>query len=320
MPAADPNCVADFPNFARLRAACRGIDPMPTAVACPDDANSLGGTLAAMRGGLIDPVLVGDPARIRAAARALGADVDEARIVAADSEQAAARAAVALAAEGRVRAVMKGNLHSDTLLGCVVARDAGLRTERRLSHVFVVDVPRFGRLLHVTDGALNIAPDLVAKIDIARNAIDLAAACGASPPRVAALSAVETVNPQMPSSLDAALLTRMAERGQIRGALLDGPLAMDNAVDEQAARVKGITSEVAGRADVLLVPTIEAGNMVVKALTFVGGGETAGIVLGARVPVMLTSRADSPLAREMSCVLALLFDDWRRTGASRIGP
>lgn len=307
---------ARYRHFERLKSACQRLAPLPTAVACPEDRNSLAGALQARDEGLIDPVLVGDPNRIAQAAELAGQVIGSTEIVAADGEAACAGRAVGLVHDGRVRAVMKGNLHSDTLLAQVVRREGGLRTTRRISHVFVLDVPGFDRLLHVTDGALNIAPSLEAKVDIAGNAIELARACGAEPPKVAALSAVETVNPQMPSSLDAALLARMAARGQISGALVDGPLAMDNAVSIDAARIKGIDSEVAGRADVLLVPTIEAGNMVVKALTFVAGGETAGIVLGAQVPVMLTSRADSALAREISCVLALLLDDFRRQGHS----
>ena len=303
---------------------------MPTAIVCPDDANSLQGALTAQRAGLIVPLLIGDPARIRAAADAAGADLSgieliDACDVAGSSApgSTASAAAVALVQQGRARAIMKGNLHSDTLLGQLVRRDSGLRTGRRLSHTFVTDMPGFDRLLQVTDGALNIAPDLATKVDIAVNAIELAAACGAQPPRVAVLAAVETVNPQMPASVDAALITRMADRDQIAGlpaggALIDGPLAMDNAVDAAAARTKGIRSSVAGHADVLLVPDIEAGNMVVKALTFVAGAETAGLVLGGRVPVILTSRADSPRARLVSCVLGLLLDDYRRTGRSRV--
>ncbi|HMN80210.1 MAG TPA: bifunctional enoyl-CoA hydratase/phosphate acetyltransferase [Burkholderiaceae bacterium] len=320
-----------YRHFDRLEAACAGLAPMPTAIVCPDDALSLQGALATMRAGFIVPLLIGDAAKIRAAADAAGVDLDGIELIdacdAAGSSSApgsaAAAAAVALVQQGRARAIMKGNLHSDTLLGQIVRREGGMRTGRRLSHAFVTDMPGFDRLVHVTDGALNIAPDLATKVDIAINAIELAAACGAQPPRVAVLAAVETVNPQMPASVDAALIARMADRDQITGlpaggVLIDGPLAMDNAIDAAAARTKRIRSEVAGRADVLLVPDIEAGNMVVKALTFIAGAETAGLVLGGRVPVMLTSRADSPRARLVSCVLGLLLDDYRSTGRSRV--
>ncbi len=311
--------LARYPHFARLRDACRGLPALPTAVVRPDDANSLGGAIAAWRAGLIQPVLVGARDRIAAAALGLGEDISAFESVDAADEADAASRAVEMVHLGRVRSIMKGNLHTDVLLRALFRRDSGLRTERRLSHVFVTDTPGFDRPLFVTDSALNIAPDLEAKLDIVRNAIDLARACGVEPPRVAIVSAVETVNPKMASTIDAALIAKMADRGQIPGALIDGPLAMDNAVNADAARTKGIRSEVAGRADVLLMPTIECGNVLVKALTFVAGGESAGIVLGGTVPVMLTSRADSPTARLVSCALALLLDDWRRHGRSRLG-
>lgn len=305
-------------HFDRLLDACRGLPPVPTAVACPDDTNALGGALEAARAGLIDPLLVGEPARIHAAAQALGATIPDAWIVEAQGEDGAAERAVALVREGRAHAVMKGSLHTAALLSPVVRRTGGLRAGRRLSHVFVVDAPGHDRLLFVSDAAMNIAPTLAAKVDIVVNAVELAAACGATPPRVAVLAAVETVTPSMPATLDAALLAKMSERGQLRGAIVDGPLAMDNAVSPDAARTKGIRSEVAGRADVLVTPTIEAANMLVKGLSFVGGADSAGIVLGGTVPVMLTSRADSARARLVSCALAVLLDDYRHTGRSRV--
>jgi phosphate butyryltransferase len=304
--------------FERLLAACRGLPPIPTAVACPDDAASLSGVMTAARSALIEPVLVGEASRIRACAKALDLSIDHVPIIEAAGEHEAAERAVALVHEGRVRAVMKGSLHTAALLSKVVRRDSGLRESRRLSHVFVVEAPGCYRLLFVSDAALNIAPTLSQKLDIVANAVELAAACGASPPRVALLAAVETVSAEMPATIEAAALAKMAERGQLGAAIVDGPLAMDNAVSPEAASAKGIRSAVAGRADVLITPTIEAANMLVKSLTFVGGADCAGLVVGGRVPVMLTSRADSARAHQASCALALLLDSYRQTGRSRI--
>jgi phosphate butyryltransferase len=255
---------------------------------------------------IITPLLVGDPARIAAAAQALGRDVSGFEIIAADTAQAAAARGVALVREGRAQALMKGQLHTDILLSAVVKHENGLRTGRRLSHCFVFDVPGLPHLLTVTDAAINIAPDLEAKVDIVQNAIDLLRALGVAEPKVAVLSAVETVTPKIPSTLDAAILSKMAERGQITGGLVDGPLAMDNAMDIGAARTKGIKSLVAGRAEILVAPNLEAGNMLAKELTYAAHAEGGGIVLGASCPIILTSRSDGDKARLASCAIAAL--------------
>jgi phosphate butyryltransferase len=248
-------------------------------------------------------------------------DISAITLLDVESHSAAAAKAVAMVHSKDVRAIMKGNVHSDELLGQVVKREGGLRTSRRISHVFVMDVPTRHSLLFISDAAINIAPDLTTKVDIVQNAIEIAIACGIEIPKVGVLAAVETVNINMPSTLDAAALAKMADRGQIRGGLVDGPLAMDNAVDMQAARTKGISSLVAGQADVLVVPNIEAGNMLAKQLTFVARAEAAGIVVGARVPVILTSRADNDRARLASCAVAQLYDHWRENGeALKDGP
>ena len=286
---------------------CRGLAPVPTAVAHPCDAASLEGALLAARHGLIVPVLVGPEARIRAAAAAAGLDLAGVELVPAPHSHASAEAAVALAGSGRAKALMKGSLHTDELLSAALPREAGLRTERRVSHAFVMDAPLYPRLLVITDAAINIAPDLEAKADIVRNAIRLAAAIGIELPRVALLSAVETVTPKMASTVDAASLCKMAERGQITGGLLDGPLAFDNAVSEAAAQAKGSVSAVAGRADILVVPDIESGNMLAKQLCLLGGAEGAGIALGLRVPMALTSRSDDALSRLASAALLRLM-------------
>ncbi len=301
-------------HFGALVARAAKLPPLKTAIVCPDDHNSLGGALLSARRGLIEPILIGDPERIKAAAKALDADLSGIAIEPiVDPHQAAARA-VAMVLEGRVAAVMKGNLHSDILLGEVVKKDGGLRTQRRISHVFALDVPTLDEILYISDAAINIAPDLMTKVDIVQNAVDLARACGLDQPRVGILSAIETINPAIPSTLDAAVLSKMAERGQIRGAIVDGPLAMDNAIDIEAARTKGIASLVAGHANVLIVPNLESGNMLAKELTFIARAEAAGLVLGARVPVMLTSRADNDRARLASCALAQLYQYYRREG------
>lgn len=301
----------------RLLEMAEGMPALPTAVVCPHDVPSLQGALQAADAGLIEPLLIGDREQIEHAATELGRRLDGIEIVDIEQPGLAAAHAVALARQGKVRAIMKGALHSDTLLEHVVKRDGGLRGERRISHVFVMDTPGLGHPLFISDAAINIAPDLQCKVDITQNAIDLARACGIATPRVGVLSAVETVNPNIPSTLDAAILSKMAERGQIEGAFVDGPLAMDNAVDVEAARTKGITSLVAGRADILIVPNLESGNMLVKELTFIAHAEAAGLVMGTTVPVMLTSRADSARARLVSCALAVLHDDWRRRRARR---
>ena len=290
-----------------LLGRCRALPPLPTAVAHPCDGPSLEGALLAARHGLIAPLLVGPEARIRGAAEAAGLDLAGAEIIPAPHSHASAEQAVALVKAGRAAALMKGSLHTDELLSAALARDAGLRTERRVSHAFVMDAPLYPRLLVITDAAVNIAPDLEAKADIVRNAIRLAAAIGVELPRVALLSAVETVTPKMVSTLDAAALCKMAERGQIMGGILDGPLAFDNAVSEVAAKAKGIVSAVAGRADVLVVPDIESGNMLAKQLALLGGAESAGIVLGLRVPVALTSRSDDATSRLASAALLRLM-------------
>ncbi|MBW8269271.1 bifunctional enoyl-CoA hydratase/phosphate acetyltransferase [Caldovatus sp. SYSU G05006] len=290
-----------------LLARCAGLPPVPTAVVHPCDAESLRGALLAAEHGLIAPILVGPEAKIRGAAAAAGLDIAALPLVPAPHSHAAAELAVAQVREGRAAALMKGSLHTDELMAAALAREAGLRTERRVSHCFVVDAPLYPRPLLITDAAVNIQPDLEAKADIARNAIALARAIGIELPKVAILSAVETVTPKIPSTIDAAALCKMAERGQIVGGVLDGPLAFDNAVSPAAARAKGITSPVAGQADVLLCPDLESGNMLAKQLTYLGGAESAGIVLGLRVPVALTSRADSATARLGSAALLRLM-------------
>lgn len=305
-------------HIDRLIDACAGLDPLPTAVVVPDEENSLGGALLAARRGLIRPILIGPAAGIRDAARTLDASLDGIELIDVAGDDAAAARAVALAVEGRAAALMKGHLHTDVLLHHVVKHDGGLRTTRRLSHVFVMDVPGLDHLLLVTDAAINIAPDLEEKIDIVQNAIHLAQALGMAEPKVGILSAVEIVNPKIPSTLDAAVLSKMAERGQITGGLVDGPLAMDNALSIAAARTKGITSLVAGRAEVLVAPNLESGNMLAKELAYVAHAEGAGVVLGARLPIMLTSRADDDRARLASCAVAALYRDWQETGRSRV--
>ncbi len=305
-------------HFARMIDVASQLPPMPTAVVCPDDANSLGGALLSWRRGLIVPLLVGCRAAIEEAAALAELDLDGLEIIDEPQSERAAARAVALVHEGRARALMKGNLHSDDLLAQVVRKEGGLRAGRRISHVFVLDVPTVAHPLFITDAAINIAPDLATKVDIVQNAIDLALACGIVLPRVGVLSAVETVNLNIPSSMDAAILAKMAERGQIRGGIVDGPLAMDNAIDPAAAATKKLVSPVAGAVQVLVVPNLEAGNMLAKQLTFVSRAQPAGVVVGASVPVMLTSRADNDQARLASCALAQLYDHYRRTGRSAL--
>lgn len=293
-------------HFEALLARARPLPAIATAVVCPEEANSLGGALLAAEEGIITPILIGDPARIAAAAAALEADVAGFELVPAANGPAAAALACRLVNEGRAAAVMKGHLHTDDLLRPMLDKATGLRAGRRFTHVFVMDVPGMPAPIMVTDAAINIAPDLATKIDIVQNAIDLARAIGIERPRVGVLSAVETVNPAIQSSVDAALLSKMAERGQITGGLVDGPLAMDNAIDMAAARTKGLTSQVAGRADILVVPGIDAGNMLAKQLAYISHAEGAGLVLGAKVPVILNSRSDGKMSRLASCAVAAL--------------
>ena len=304
----------DHDQFAVLLKRCEALPPTPTIVVCPDDDNALGGALLSARENLIAPIFIGDAAAIRKAAEHLEADISHIRLIDCPDHTEASARAVAMVHTGEARAIMKGNVHSDEILSQIVKRDGGLRTSRRLSHVFVLDVPGRDSLLFISDAAINIAPDLTTKVDIVQNAIDLARACGIKVPKVGVLAAVETVNVNMPSTLEAAALSKMAERGQIKGGIVDGPLAMDNAIDLKAAQIKGIHSEVAGHADVLIAPNLEAGNMLAKELTFIARAEAAGLVVGARIPVMLTSRADNDRARLVSCALAQLYEYWRVHG------
>jgi phosphate acetyltransferase len=293
-------------GFARLWQRAAALPAVRCAIVQPTDHDALMGPLKAARHGLITPVLIGPIDEIRATAKAHAASLDGLRLIDAPDRVAAAATAVALVRTGEADALMKGNLHTDELMSAVVDGANGLRTARRISHVFVLDVPTYERLLYVTDAAVNIAPDLAAKADILRNAIALAHALGLAQPRVAVMAAVETVNAKMQATLDAAALCKMAERGQITGALIDGPLAFDNAVNVEAANTKHIVSPVAGRADILLMPGIEAANMVAKALHYLGNAGSAGIVLGARVPIALTSRSDSVSARLASTLVLKL--------------
>jgi len=292
-------------HFETLLARARPLPALPTAVVCPDEENSLGGALLAAQESIIAPILIGAEARIRAAAAAMGADLAGIEVIDEPHDLAAATRACALVHEGRALAVMKGHLHTDDLLKPMLDKAGGLRIGRRFTHVFVMDVPGLPEPVLVSDAAINIAPDLATKVDIVQNAIDLALSLGMDP-RVGVLSAVETVNPAIQSSIDAALLSKMADRGQIHGGQVEGPLAMDNAVDMGAARTKGLKGGVAGRANILVVPGLDAGNMLAKQLAFVSHAEAAGLVLGAKVPVILNSRSDSPMSRLASCAVAAL--------------
>ncbi|WP_424832954.1 bifunctional enoyl-CoA hydratase/phosphate acetyltransferase [Ruegeria sp.] len=293
-------------HFDALLEQSRPLEAVPTAVVAPEEPNSLGGALLAARETIIRPILVGDPDKIEAAAREAGLSLGDTEIVPVHGHFQAANIAVNMVADGQAQALMKGHLHTDELLRAALRRDRGLRVGRRFTHVFVMDVPGQPHPLLVTDAAINIEPDLETKIDITQNAIDLAISIGIESPKAGILSAVETVNPAIRSSIDAALLSKMAERGQIKGGLVDGPLAMDNAVSLAAARTKGIVSEVAGRADILVVPNLDAGNMLAKQLTYIAHAEGAGVVLGAKVPIILNSRADDDKARLASCAVAAL--------------
>ena len=294
-------------RYTHLLARVKGLEPIPTAVAHPCDEESLKGPVMAFQAGIIEPILVGPENKIRAVAEEFGIDLHGIRIVNAAHSHDSAALAVSLVRTGDAEALMKGSLHTDELMGEVVARANGLRTSRRISHVFVMDVPTYHRPLLITDAAINIAPTLEEKADIIRNAIDLAHVIGIPEPKVAILSAVETINPKIQSTLDAAALCKMADRGQIKGGLLDGPLAFDNAVSIVAAKTKGIKSAVAGHAEILVVPDLESGNMVAKQLEYLANALTAGIVLGTKVPIVLTSRADSAETRTASCVIAALI-------------
>ena len=294
-------------KYQRLIAAAQKEETIKVAVAHPCDDVSLRSTIDAHKLGLIDPILVAPLERVRKAAAEAGLDIAAFEIVASAHSHDSAAKAVELVKAGRAEALMKGSLHTDELMGAVVAREGGIRTERRISHCFIMDVPGQEQALIITDAAVNIAPDLDAKVDIVKNAIDLAHSMSAEEVRVALLSAMETVTAKVPSTIDAAALCKMADRGQITGALLDGPLALDNAINPEAAAIKKIASPVAGRANVLVVPDLEAGNMLAKSLSFLAGADAAGIVLGARVPIILTSRADSLLSRLASCAVAVMI-------------
>jgi phosphate acetyltransferase len=299
-------------RYRRLLSLTAGLAPIPIAVAYPCDADSLRGPLQAAEAGLVTPILVGPEKKIRSLAEAHSLDIKGLRIVNAESDREAARAAVGLCRDEGVEALMKGSLHTDHLMSAVVSKDGGLRTSRRISHVFLADVPTYPRLLLITDAAVNIEPSLEEKADIIQNAIELGQILGAPEPKVAILAAVETINPRMRSTLEAAALCKMADRGQIKGGLLDGPLAFDNAVSPRAVQIKGIKSLVAGQADILAVPNLEAGNMIAKQLEYLAGALMGGIVLGARVPIVLTSRADTAQTRAVSCVVAQLMAHRRR--------
>ena len=290
----------------------RRVPPATTIVAHPCDETSLRGAVEAAEAGIIVPILVGPAAKISAVAREHGIDIDRFEIVDAPHSEAAAAKAVALIHESRGELLMKGSLHTDELMREVTSSKTGLRTARRISHAFIIDVPTYSETLFITDAAINIFPDLDTKRDIIQNVIDLFTQVGLGTPRVAILSAVETVTSKIPSTIEAAALCKMAERGQITGGILDGPLAFDNAISPEAAAIKGIKSEVAGRAQILIVPDLEAGNMLAKNLTFMAKADAAGIVLGARVPIVLTSRADSVRSRLASCAAAVLYADARR--------
>ncbi|MEJ1158924.1 phosphate acetyltransferase [Prosthecomicrobium sp. N25] len=303
-------------KYDRLVTAARAVPPATTIVVHPCDPTSLGGAVEAAELGMIVPILVGPAQKIRAAAEAGGLDIAPYRIVDVPHSHAAAAKAVELIHQGAGELLMKGSLHTDELMKEVTASGTGLRTARRISHVFVMDVPTYPETLFVTDAAINIFPDLEAKRDIVQNAIDLYTQIGLGTPRVAILSAVETVTPKIPSTIEAAALCKMADRGQITGGVVDGPLAFDNAIDPEAVKIKGIKSEVAGRAQILVVPDLEAGNMLAKNLTFLAKADAAGIVLGARVPIVLTSRADSVRSRLASCAVAVLYANARRRAAA----
>jgi phosphotransacetylase len=301
-------------KYEKLLMRCKGLEPVPTAVAHPCEVSALTGAIEAAQLGLILPVFVGPRVKIASTAESAGFDISKFQVIDAPHSHGAAQKAVELLREGKTELLMKGSLHTDELMSAVVAREGGLRTARRISHVFIMDVPTYHKVLIVTDGAINIAPTLEDKADICQNAIDLAIALGVETPKVAIVAAVETVTSKMPATIDAAALCKMAERGQIKGGKLEGPLAFDNAISQQAARTKGIVSAVAGDPDILLAPDLEAGNMLAKQLSFLGRADSAGLVLGAKVPIILTSRADSVRSRIASCGVAMLVAHARRKG------
>lgn len=301
--------MSESQRYQTLIDSARKISPPSCAVAHPCDASSLGSAVEAARLGIFRPILVGPQNRINAVAKEQRLDIAEFERIDTPHSHASAERAVECVQGAEASLLMKGSLHTDELMQAVLAHKGGLRTERRISHIFIMDVPNYPELLFITDAAINIFPDLETKADIVQNAIDLHLALGLGTPRVAILSAVEQVSARIPSTIDAAALCKMAERGQIQGGQLDGPLALDNAISPEAARIKGIASPVAGRVQILLVPDLEAGNMLAKNLTFLGGAAAAGVVLGARVPIILTSRADSQSAKLASCALASLYAD-----------
>jgi phosphotransacetylase len=303
-------------KYEQLLARCKSLEPIPTAVAHPCELTALTGAMEAAELGLITPILVGPANKIKAIAKDAKIDLTNITIVDASHSNESAAKAVALIREGKAELLMKGSLHTDELMSAIVSREGGLRTSRRISHVFIMDVPTYHKVLIVTDGAINIAPTLEDKVDICQNAIDLAVSLGRDVPKVAILAAVETVTSKMPATIDAAALCKMAERGQITGGLLDGPLAFDNAISKEAAKTKGINSEVAGDPDILLAPDLESGNILAKQLSFLANADSAGLVLGAKVPVILTSRADSVRSRIASCAVAVLAAHARRQHTS----
>ena len=299
-------------KYEQVLERCSRLDPVPTAVAHPCEESALAGAIEGAAKGLITPILVGPAHKIHEIARQSGIDLGNTRIVDAPHSHAAAAKAVELVRQGQAELLMKGSLHTDELLGAVIARETGLRTGRRISHAFIMDVPTYHKVLIVTDAAITIAPTLEDKVDICQNAIDLAVSLGRARPKVAILAAVETVTSKMPATIDAAALCKMSERRQITGGVLDGPLAFDNAISSAAAKTKGIQSEVTGDPDILIAPDLEAGNILAKQLSFLANADSAGVVLGARVPIILTSRADSVRSRIASCAVAVLAAHARR--------
>lgn len=305
-------------KYERLLERCKANEPIPTAVAYPCEKSALLAAVEAAKAGLITPILVGPRTEIEATAKIAGIDLTGIEVVDSENSVSSARRSVELVREGRAEILMKGSLHSDELLSAIVSREGGLRTGRRISHVFIMDVPTYHKVLIVTDAAINIAPTLEDKVDICQNAIDLAIALGLEKPKLAILAAVEVVNSKMPATLDAAALCKMAERGQITDAVLDGPLAFDNAISKDAAVTKGINSVVAGDPDILLAPDLEAGNILAKQLSFLANADSAGMVLGAKVPVVLTSRADSVRSKIASCAVASLVAHSRRRAKQKL--
>jgi phosphate acetyltransferase len=304
-------------KYELLLKRCAGLEPVPAVVAHPCEEGALAGAIEAGQRGLIRPILVGPVARVREIAAKHGIDLGSAELIDSPHSVASAAQAVALVRAGRAELLMKGSLHTDELLAAVVSRETGLRTGRRLSHVFLMDIPTYHKVLLVTDAAINIAPNLEEKLDICQNAIDLAISLGIKQPKVAVLAAVETVTSRMPATIDAAALCKMADRQQITGGLVEGPLAFDNAISAEAARIKGIKSPVAGDPDILLAPNLESANILAKQLSFLANADSAGLVLGARVPILLTSRADNVRSRIASCAVAVLVAYARRQAASR---